>query len=135
MGLSFVPHDPDSHDNSNSDLALRSRSRGSHQTEWTQISTVDFFRCILMFLPQISLLQNRWLQLWQRMPIDSIPCIRSVQIKGLIFPLGSAAKRVTKNQFVVTLAPNIFQEITPNLTFVMDSKFSATENHTAPANW
>lgn len=34
---------------------------------------------------------------------------------------------MTKNQFVGTLAPNTVQEITPNLTIVMDSKFSATE--------
>lgn len=42
-----------------------------------------------------------------------------------------------KNQFVGTLAPNTVQEITPNLTIIMDSatEFSATETHTAPGNW
>lgn len=122
--------------NSNSHCAMRTRGKWRHLTDWISISGVDcIFQMCFNIYASVFLLENRRLQSWWRLAMKSAPCSRSIQVQRWSCPLRLAAKGVTKNLCEGTLACNKVQEITQNLTFVMLPKFSATENHTAAANW
>lgn len=66
------------------------------QTELGFQVWIVFSRCVLIFMLQVFLLENRRLQSWWRLAMKSVPCSRSIQVQRWSCPLRLAAKGVTK---------------------------------------